>query len=128
MKNINYLKVGLVMSTLFLTSNAFAACSATACSGKIERLYMPNADYIYIEMDQSTQALVDAYDIGTTGCKPVSRNLAKQFEGYFTLNSSHKRFDEVYSLLLASKFSDKDVTIRFSNQSANCTISYIVLQ
>lgn len=118
-------KVLLTIVLFFISFASNGTCSSNACTGKVSRILAGDAERIYVALDQSTEPLVNAYSPSNSpsGCTPVSRS--QSFPGYFTLESSHKRFDEVYSILLASNFSDRELTVRIVSGSSNCLIQYV---
>lgn len=89
-------------------SMAWAACGTKGCAGMIERIYMPNTDYIYIGTDEDETIL---------NCVAVSGV-------YMTLNRSHRNFSEIYSAMLAAQHAGKEMYFRISEGSSNCSISY----
>lgn len=89
--------------------NTYAACTTTACTGRITMLYVDTA-VVHIKMDQNMSAL----DCNLLG------------GAYIGLEPNHPSYDQIYSLLLASHMANKDnVKIRISEYGTDCKVSYV---
>jgi len=103
----------LVMGTMAIGANA--ACTATACTGKITTLYMTSTGTLYVGTDGDEKALNCAAGAGNGGVSNV----------YMSLKEGDVGKNAMYSLLLTSKTTGKDVTIRIQEGTSDCRVLYI---
>lgn len=104
----------LALFSGFLHANS---CTPDGCKGKatniIERMYVSGYSdgRVIIKPKVSTQSL---------DCTLI--------EGQFlTLHSNHVLFEEIYSGLLTSIATNKEIFIRIKNKTNNCEVSYIMM-
>ena len=98
----------LMIITIFVNAEY---CSSGSCISKIEKIYTQINGNVLVSTNQ---------DEKLTNCTPVSGV-------YFTLNTSLKNADMVYSTLLSASMLNKTVNIRIVENTANCLISYVIL-
>ncbi len=109
-------KIFLYGATLtMLTTGINAACGATACTGKIETLYMTAGGTLYVGTDGDEKALNCAGGPGDGGVANV----------YMSLKEGDIGKNAMYSLLLTAKTTGKSVTIRVDEGSTDCRVLYI---
>lgn len=101
----------LVSFTFVFNSIAFADCSATACVGKIMRLYSDNAGNVLIGTDGDERVL----------------DCTSPADVYITLPNTDPNFDRKYAMLLTAMTLDQAVTIRAITGSTNCSVGYIAI-
>ncbi len=88
-------------------------CYSTGCSNvKVEMLY--------VEADRNIL-------VGTDGDESVM-NCDSASNGYATLLSTDSNFEIMYSTLLAARMSGQSVRIRIDENSAQCSVAYLVLE
>ena len=106
----------IVLIVLILSSiHSFANCTKNACSGV------------------GKEVLLSIYPTGWSDGRvyiqgPSDRsNLDCTLEegNYMTLMSTHPLFKEIYSTVLTAISTQKPLTIRIKNGSANCEVSYV---
>lgn len=99
---------------VLLSLSVEAGCNSKSCSSTIKRVYVTGASdgRIYIEPSDNANGIVNC-------------TLAEN--RFFTLRRSHQQFDEMYSLFLASRISNQEVTIRISEGTNGCAINYVWL-
>jgi hypothetical protein len=103
----------LALGTMITTANA--ACTATACTGQITKIYMTNTGTLYVGTDGDERALNCAGGPGNGGVSGV----------YMSLKEGDVGKNAMYSLLLTAKTTGKPVTIRIQDGSADCRVLYI---
>ena len=104
--------VVIASTSLFAMGASHAACGTTGCTDVlIDELYV-NANYVVFVATSGTETAIN--------CTPVSGT-------HLTLDPSDSNYNAVYSLLLAAQLADRPVSIRTVDGSANCKISYVVL-
>ena len=100
----------LAMSALSVSINA--GCTANGCYNvNVAMLYVAGNGNIYVSSDG---------DESTLGCTAPSGTL-------MTIINSHPGKNAIYSLLLTAKTTNKKVSIRTANGSANCQIEYVFM-
>ena len=107
-------KTGVVITfmSLFAMGVSHAACGTTGCTDVlVDELYV-NSNYVVYVATSGTETAIN--------CTPVSGT-------HLTLDPSDSNYNAVYSLLLAAQLADRPVSIRTVDGSANCKISYVVL-
>lgn len=97
--------------SVLISTTAFSACSSTACYGEIERLYTDSTGVLYIATDGDETAL---------DCDAVS-------DVYITLPADDEHFNQKYAMLLTAISLKKNVGLRISTGSNNCSLSYIFM-
>nr|VFK34667.1 MAG: hypothetical protein BECKMB1821I_GA0114274_10797 [Candidatus Kentron sp. MB]VFK76823.1 MAG: hypothetical protein BECKMB1821H_GA0114242_10777 [Candidatus Kentron sp. MB] len=102
--------IGLLTS-MFITSFAYAGCSDISCKEKMSRVY-PQGDRVYISLNGR---------VHPSNCSLVGG-------WYFTLLDSNPKHEEIYALALAAKLSDKPVLLRTKDGSNICEIVYAILE
>ena len=104
--------VVIAFMSVFAIGTSYAACGATGCIDVlIDELYV-NSNYLVYVATNGTETAAN--------CTPLAGV-------YLTLDPSDSNYNAVYSLLLAAQLADRLVTIRIVDGSANCKISYVVL-
>lgn len=102
----------LIMGALALgviATNSYAACTATKCMGKIDKLYMTANGTLYVGTDGNEAAL----------------NCTAPSNSYMSLAQGDLGKNAMYSLLLTAKTTGKPVTIRIQEGSPDCRILYV---
>jgi hypothetical protein len=98
-----------------ISSQAFAqgpgSCFGTRCLGTIDRLYVRSDGPILIGTEG------DETDLD---CQPREAV-------YLALNRDIEGFDEIMSVLMAAKLSDRPVLLRMFSGSGECSINYVTL-
>lgn len=106
------MKVILLISMFFISFSSFSACTGRSCASEyVDRLYVTANGNIYVGSSGDEKLL---------NCTAVSNV-------YMTLNPNAGNAEEIYSALLAAQSANKRVTIRISEGSSDCSISYITL-
>ena len=94
---------------------ANAGCTATACIGKIDKLYMTSNGTLYVGTDGDEKALNCAGGVGNGGVSGV----------YMSMKEGDVGKNAMYSLLLTAMTTDKTVTVRVQEGTVDCRVSYI---
>jgi len=108
----------LLLSALALGlmgSSAYAGCTATGCTGKIEKLYMTAGGTLYVGTDGDEKALDCAGGAGNGGVSGL----------YMSLKEGDVGKNAMYSLLLTAKTTGKPVGIRVQTGSSDCRVLYV---
>lgn|SRR5512138_1358960 len=92
--------------------HASGTCSATQCTARIVELTLISGR-VWIALDVSSEELTKLTD-----CTVASGQ-------YFTLWPNHMFFKEIFASLRSAQLADRDVRLRPSVGSADCTIDYI---
>lgn len=102
--------LGLIAG-LMLPLISFADCSTKACSPV-------TVDMLYVTANSNIL-------VGTSGDES-KLTCGTASEGYVTLLKSSSNFEIMYSTLLASRMASQTVRIRISENTPECSISYLV--
>ncbi len=104
------MKFKTAILSLLMTFSGFtwADCNDKACYGKLNKLYPSSTGKIYISFSQ---------DMSKLNCSLVEGR-------YLTLKSTHVLRDQIYSMLLASVVSGKNVAVRISTGTNDCSVMY----
>ena len=99
----------MFLVAFLISSFTHAGCSSKACVGHVDKIYL-NEEGIYVKLGDDMSNL-DCTLYGGT---------------YMTLRNSHPNRDVIYSTLLAAHVSKNDgISVRVSEGSSDCKISYI---
>ena len=96
----------LTMSTIVVSANA--GCTATGCTGKIDKLYMTATGTLYVGTDGDEKQLA---------CGGVSGV-------YMSLKEGDVGKNAMYSLLLTAQTTNKTVKIRVTD-TPDCRVQYV---
>ena len=99
----------------FMGSSAYAACDTVSCVGKITELYMTAGGTLYVGTDGDEKALNCAGGAGNGGVSGV----------YMSLKEGDVGKNAMYSLLLTAKTTEKPVTVRIQEGTADCRVLYV---
>jgi hypothetical protein len=100
-----------VLITPFASQMASATCTTAACTDTIGTFYVTSGA-LYIK---PTAGLT-----GLTNCTPLSG-------GYLTIPLTDPNYSSYYALLLAADFAGQSVTMRTTDSSSPCTITYVTI-
>ncbi|MEM6709091.1 MAG: hypothetical protein AAF648_09935 [Pseudomonadota bacterium] len=106
----NSLLLVLFASVTLLSSVAHAKCSATACTGKVKRLYQYADRDLLVTMEGDQRQL---------NCTLISKVYQK-------LDHKAPRFKEIHAMLLAAYLAGRPITVR-AKSGGECEVAYVVL-
>jgi len=99
-----------ILGIVAFSTAANASCGATGCYNiDIDKLYVAGNGNIYIGTSGDEASL---------GCTSPGNTLV-------TIPNGHPGKNAIYSLLLTAKTTNKKVTIRTVDGSANCEVAYV---
>lgn len=100
------------LAGLTVSMGASAECSASICANVfVDQLYVNANTHLYVQ---------------TSGNETLA-NCVPHAGLFLVLNVNSNNFQEIYALLLAAQLSDKKVSIRISEGSNPCSISYVTM-
>jgi len=118
MKHPIVLSLACALLLAILPSVASAGCSSTVCTAPVEKLVLWEGGDISIQQVLSASERAVMENAGTC-----------VFGGgtYIVLRRGHASFQEIYALLVMTKFSGAEVSLRVKpTPSASCEVSYVV--
>lgn len=111
------LLVASLWSTVPAEATTRAVCGSVSCTDRIARLYVTdNAGASRVYFSIADRQLVNAN---------LNCNLVNGY--YFTLEESHPAFDEIYDLIVKTKFEGTRILIRVVAGSPICEVDYVFL-
>ncbi len=102
----------ILMSVLALgimSTSAYARCTASACEGNVERLYMTAGGTMYVQIEGDASLL---------NCTPPGGVYMSLKEGDVGKNS-------MYSLLLTAQTTNKPIIVRVVEGSSDCRVAFV---
>jgi hypothetical protein len=120
-RGLTWPKLGLFAAMAFtMVLPVMAQCDTIQCTGKIGSLDVtgtplsgfPNKAYVFV-------TIAPPADMHTLDC-------TLQSNAYATLQPDNPGYDQIFSLLQASKIAGKVVKVRVNTSSKNCSIAYVV--
>jgi hypothetical protein len=124
MRRFNRLTAG-ALAALVITMAISAmgqSCDNIQCTGQIGNLYVtptpkagfPNKVFVYVSFNPS----INTHLLGCTPAGPSGT--------YVTLQPDNPGYDQIFTVLQASKTAGKTIKIRVNTPSSNCSIAYVV--
>jgi hypothetical protein len=101
----------VAVSIAALATEAVLACTSSSCSDTVGVIYLTDAG-VYV---QPTHGLS-----GLTNCTVLSG-------GYLTIPKSDTAYPSYYALLVTAKVLNLSVTLRLTDNSNPCTVTYMTM-
>jgi hypothetical protein len=90
---------------------AFASCQSNNCADTLSQIYLNDTTVMF----KLTSGLA-----GLTNCTPLSG-------GYLTVPKSNANYTSYYALLLSASLTNQTITVRTTDSTNPCTVSYLYM-